>query len=168
MSPLTVFFRTLARSSAICIGATVIFLHPSLEWRGGSRAIVGALQAPHQGAVEGLIAALQDADAAVRATAAHALGRMGDQSAIDPLIAAVGDEEARVRRAAAEALGELQASKGLDALTRALKDDDVGVRRAAASAIAEIGADGAAAAGAHPHPHPHPHPVAGGSGGVRP
>ena len=44
MNPVTVFFRTLLKSSAIFIGATAIFLHPSLEWRGAAidRTTVGA------------------------------------------------------------------------------------------------------------------------------
>ena len=32
MSPLTVFIRTLIKSSAICLGAGFIFLNPSLDW----------------------------------------------------------------------------------------------------------------------------------------
>ena len=38
MSPVTVFFRTLLKSSAIFIGAAAIFLHPSLEWRSAAQA----------------------------------------------------------------------------------------------------------------------------------
>ena len=34
MSPLTVFIRTLAKSTAIFLGAGLIFLNPSLEVRG--------------------------------------------------------------------------------------------------------------------------------------
>ena len=41
MSPLTVFVRTLMKSSAICLGAAAIFLHPSLEWSTPSRAEIG-------------------------------------------------------------------------------------------------------------------------------
>ena len=37
MSPITVFVRTLLKSSAIFIGATAIFLHPQLECRGPHR-----------------------------------------------------------------------------------------------------------------------------------
>jgi HEAT repeat protein len=76
MTPLTVFFRTLTRSSAIFIGAAAIFLHPSLEWRGESRATVDATQAPRDAAVDGLIGALKDSDAAVRRQAVSALAEL--------------------------------------------------------------------------------------------
>ena len=44
MSPLTVFVRTLMKTSAIFIGATAVFLHPRLDWSasGGARAQRGA------------------------------------------------------------------------------------------------------------------------------
>ena len=32
MSPLAVFFRTLSRSSAICLGVGLVIVNPSLEW----------------------------------------------------------------------------------------------------------------------------------------
>ena len=38
MSPVTVFFRTLLKSSAMFVGAAAIFLHPSLDWRSGATA----------------------------------------------------------------------------------------------------------------------------------
>jgi hypothetical protein len=53
MSPVTVFFRTLLKSSAILVGAATIVLNPALEWRSATQAtgsalpgtIVGAQQA---------------------------------------------------------------------------------------------------------------------------
>jgi HEAT repeat protein len=131
MSPLTVFFRTLLKSSAIFIGTAAIFLHPSLEWRGGAadRTTVGAQQGAHDAAVTALIAALKDADQGVRVKAIDALGEIGD-------------------------------ARALDALTAALKDTDVTIRRHAATAIAQLTAGGGGHAHPAPHPHPHPHPHA--------
>jgi len=120
MTPVTVFFRTLTRSSAICLGAAAIFLHPSLEWRGESRAIVGALQAPREAAVDGLIAALKDTDAAVRRQAIAALAELNSQRAAGPIAALLKDENADIRATAANALGELNDSSAVDALIAAM------------------------------------------------
>jgi HEAT repeat protein len=78
MSPVTVFFRTLLKSSAIFIGTAAIFLHPSLEWRGNAldRTTVGAQQGARQAAIAALVVALNDPDARVRSTAADALGEL--------------------------------------------------------------------------------------------
>ena len=165
MSPFTVFFRTLLKSSAIFIGTAAIFLHPSLEWRGTAvdRTTVGAQQGAREAAVAGLIALLKDSEPGVRAQAADTLAELEAHDAVDALIAAVTDPNADVRRHVVDALGEIGDAKALDALTRALKDEDAGVRRHAAAAIAEVSGDGT---GPHPHPHPHPH-VAPVRGGVR-
>ena len=48
MSTLTVFVRTLMKTSAIFIGATAVMLHPSLNWS-SSRAVT-AQQSPAEGA----------------------------------------------------------------------------------------------------------------------
>jgi HEAT repeat protein len=159
MSPVTVFFRTLLKSSAIFIGTAAIFLHPSLEWRGSAldeRTTVGAQQAPAEAAIGGLIAALKDSDAGVRREAADALGVLDSRRAVPALIEAVKDADPDVRRHAIDALGEIGDSRALDALTKALKDEDATIRRHAAAAIAEVSGDGS---GPHPHPHPHPRPV---------
>ena len=37
MSPTAVFFRTLLKSSAIFLGAGVIFINPSLDWSAAGR-----------------------------------------------------------------------------------------------------------------------------------
>ena len=42
MTPLTVFFRTLMKSSAIFMGAGYIMLHPSLDMRSAARGAVTA------------------------------------------------------------------------------------------------------------------------------
>ena len=46
MSTTAFFFRMLLRSTAAFAGAAFIFLHPSLEWRGGEADTVVAQQAP--------------------------------------------------------------------------------------------------------------------------
>jgi hypothetical protein len=114
MSPLTVFFRTLLKSSAIFIGTAMIFLHPSLEWRdaNGDRTAVGAQQSAREGAIAGLIALLKDTDPGVRAQAADTLGEIGDHKALDALTGALKDEDASVRRHAAAAIAKLSGGTG--------------------------------------------------------
>ena len=79
MSPFAVFFRTLSRSSAICLGIGMIVINPPLEWSPG-RAMtqvrltgVTAQKSPNEAAIDGLIGALKDSDAGVRKHAALAL-----------------------------------------------------------------------------------------------
>ena len=64
MSPLTVFLRTLAKSSAVFFGAGFIFLHPSLDWS-VSRAVT-AQKSATEAAADALVGALKDADVGVR------------------------------------------------------------------------------------------------------
>ena len=65
MSPVTVFFRTLLKSSAIFIGAATIFLNPGLEWRSGTQATGtaprGTAVYTAQGGREGTVDALDRA-----------------------------------------------------------------------------------------------------------
>ena len=77
MTPLTVFFRTLLKSSAIFIGAGYIMLHPSLDVRSGARSAVTAQKSPSEAATDALIVALKDSDAGVRRQAASAFGERG-------------------------------------------------------------------------------------------
>ena len=64
MSPVTVFFRTLVRTSAMFLGAAAMFLHPPLEWRAASHGtVVGAQQGASEAAIDGLIGLLKDTDA---------------------------------------------------------------------------------------------------------
>ena len=65
MSPLTVFIRTLLKSSAIFIGTTVIFLNPRLE--------VSARPSPYAMRYNSLVEALNDRDPDVRKIAARSL-----------------------------------------------------------------------------------------------
>ena len=109
MSPLTVFVRTLLKTSALFIGFTTVMLHPSLEWTSASqvKVTVTARQSPHEGAVDALVAALKDTDAGVRRQAAAALGEIGNARAVTGLIEALKDSDADVRRHALSALGEI-------------------------------------------------------------
>ena len=59
------------------------------------------------GAVEVLIAHLEDEDVGVHWWAAVVLGEMEDADAVEPLIAALRDDDEDVREAAAEALGRI-------------------------------------------------------------
>src|SRR5215813_8515371 len=114
MSPITVFFRTLLKSSAIFIGTAVIFLHPQLEWmrvQGRSSTAdgtaVGARQGANDAAIDGLIALLKDPDAGVRRQAAHSLASLGSTRAVPALAAAMKDADAEMRGVIVNALGEL-------------------------------------------------------------
>jgi len=86
-------------------------------------------------AVEPLIAALQEADGAVRGAAAQALGVLGDPAAFDPLVAALQDPDGAVRIDAAQALGVLGDPAAFEPLVAALSDEDAGVRHYGAVAL---------------------------------
>lgn len=103
MSPLAVFVRTLLRTSAIFIGATFVFLHPTLDWS-ARQAGVTAQQSPAEAALDGLVMLLTDPDAGVRRQAADALGHVRKTRAIPALVEALDDTDPAVRRSAAKAL----------------------------------------------------------------
>ena len=136
MSPLTVFLRTLAKSTAIFLGAGVIFLNPTLDLV-GSRAVT-AQKSPAEAAADVLIGALKDSDAGVRRQAAHSLGQMRSARAVPALIDAMKDENAEVRAQAMWALAEVEDRRATPAIAAALKDSDPKVRARAASALAEF------------------------------
>ena len=79
MTPLTVFFRTLAEIERhLHRRAGFVILHPSLDC---GRAVVARdarhrAAEPAEAAVDGLIGALKDTDAGVRRQAADALGEL--------------------------------------------------------------------------------------------
>jgi len=85
-----------------------------------------------------LIAALGDADAAVRREAARSLGTLRDARAVKPLIKALRDKDVNVRFYAAYAFGELKDPSSADALLAALSDPVWGVRDHAAWALREL------------------------------
>ena len=98
MTPLTVFFRTLLKSSAIFIGAGYVMLHPSLDLRSGARSAVTAQKSPAEAAIDALITALKDSDAGVRRQAASALGQRGSRRAVPALIELLKDSLPEVRQ----------------------------------------------------------------------
>ena len=85
MSPLTVFLRTLFKSSAIFLGAGLIFLNPSLDGFAKRNAVTAQKSANEQ-AVDALTAALKDSDTGVRRQAAFALGQLRSTRALPALI----------------------------------------------------------------------------------
>ena len=66
------------------------------------------LVAAGPGAVEPLIAALQDSDAHLRRSAAEVLGRLGDPRAVGPLTALCSDSNGAVRGTASVALAKIK------------------------------------------------------------
>src|SRR4051812_48451486 len=136
MSPLTVFLRTLAKTTAIFVGAGLIFLNPSLEVKGLSvtGARVTAQKSPREQAADALVGALKDSDAGVRRQAAHTLGEMRSAQAVPALIDALRDQDADVRAQVMWALAETGDRRATTAITGALKDADPKVRSRAAAA----------------------------------
>jgi hypothetical protein len=106
MSATTFFVRTLFKTTAIFIGVTAVFMHPTLDWS-AARTGVTAHKSPYNAAVDGLIGALEDTDAGVRRQAALALGRIGDRAALRALATMLNDVVPAVRRAAAQAIAEI-------------------------------------------------------------
>src|SRR5260221_12411707 len=97
MSPVTVFFRTLLKSSAIFIGTATIFLNPALECRSTTHAGVGAQQAGSEAAVDGLIALLKDTNAGVRRAAGNALAELDSRRAVPGALPGVIDGDPQHR-----------------------------------------------------------------------
>jgi HEAT repeat protein len=95
---------------------------------------------------------LSHSDAAVRRSAAFALGKMGLPAAgsCPQLLTALTDLKPGVREAAAFALGEIGPTDDsgplVTALLKALKDDNAKVRRSAAFALGRLGARGSTVA----------------------
>ncbi len=90
-----------------------------------------------------------DKSPAVRAAAAGALGKAGEnaKTVINVIIGAYKDADVSVRTAAADATGRIgfEVKAAVPDLTELLKDADTGVRLAAIFALGRIGPDGAAA-----------------------
>jgi hypothetical protein len=106
MSAKAFFVRTLLKATAIFIGVTAVFMHPTLDWS-AARTGVTAHKSPHNAAVDGLIGALGDTDAGVRRQAALALGHIGDRAALPALAKRLSDDVSSVRRAAAQAIAAI-------------------------------------------------------------
>jgi len=86
-----------------------------------------------------LAAALRDADAAVRAASAWALGELHVTGVTSAIAELLHDRDTGVRRASAVALGSLEDPAAVAPLVSALRDDaDPGVRQAAAWALGQL------------------------------
>ncbi len=108
---------------------------------------LGQVEGPGVAAsARGLVAALDDRDAEVRARAARSLGSLLEANPLTTLVddaarvltAALGDRDARVRASAAVALRGLgrDPPRSLDALFDGLRSDDPALRHASAEALA--------------------------------
>lgn len=133
MSPLTVFVRTLLKSSAICLGIALAVVQPSVD-EGASRQAT-AHPSPTEAAIDGLLVALDDADPGVRGYAAAALGKLRSRRAVPALIDVVRDSQPEVRMQAVTALGKIGDSRSRPALNTALHDPDECVRSQAEWAL---------------------------------
>lgn len=94
-------------------------------------------------AMPALVRALDDEEAKVRETAAHAIGGMGPE-ALEALVLMLGHPDKYVRRHAVWALGKLGplARPALPDLCQSLKDADPRTASGAAQALGNLGADG--------------------------
>jgi HEAT repeat protein len=97
-----------------------------------------------KGDIDGLNKALKyRKDAAIRRSAAIALGELKDKKAVEPLILALKDEDESVRWKAAEALGKIKDARAVEPLIAALTVESSGrfSQRVAtaADALGEIG-----------------------------
>jgi HEAT repeat protein len=91
-------------------------------------------------AVEPIIGVMRETrSAAVRSTAAIALGRLGDPAAIPALRLLLDDDDRATRMWAMRSLGQLRDRGSVEALTAALVEGDGGARQYAAKALGEIG-----------------------------
>ncbi|MHB0938489.1 MAG: HEAT repeat domain-containing protein [Armatimonadota bacterium] len=88
---------------------------------------------------DALLAAIGDADPAVRAGAAYALGMSGDPRNLETVLDALRDPDPRVRRAAALGLEMHADVRAVPALLAALSDKDMPVRLAVTRALGATG-----------------------------
>jgi HEAT repeat protein len=113
------------------------------------RAAANALvEIPDRRALEPLVAALADPDAAVRANAALALGEFEHSrpetlgTIVEPLAAAFDDESPPVRAMAAAALGRMKSPRAVEPLTELLSDESELVRTTAMWVLQGFGDQG--------------------------
>lgn len=127
MTPLSVFFKTLSRTSAVFIGTALVFLHPPLDW-GRSKAVT-AVKGPRQATIESLSLAMRDPDAGVRRAVAKALEAYAvidaQRAAVAELTKELSSPDPATRARAACGLREAgsEAEPALDALVALLPDD---------------------------------------------
>jgi HEAT repeat protein len=92
------------------------------------------------GFIIGRVASLLHSDETlVRANAAEALGRFGDERAVKDLLEVLHDNDRYVRWHVAEALGEIGSERVISALLETMKDEDHFVRRSSARALGQVG-----------------------------
>ncbi len=121
-------------ASAQALAADLLGLHGDVEALGLLLGLVGDRARP----------------AAVRCSAATALGRIGVPAATPALAAALAETAVpALRRAAAEALGRIGDDAAIDALAAAVDGNDDAVRAECADALAAAGEDGRARLAAH-------------------
>ncbi len=111
------------------------------------RTQVSTLFLPGSGAPPGLVkevlcAGLRRPQAAVRETAAHLLGILGDELAAPDLVAALRDPVSAVRAQAAKALGRLHVPQTAAALVDALTYHDEALASQARQALLQLGPAG--------------------------
>ena len=130
---------------AVAVGPLIAVLEKAalekegVDWRVKKDALGALIKIGDSGAVESLIAALQNSFGDVRDNAALALGKIGDPRAVEPLITALKDSDQSVRQEAALALGKIGDPRAIEPLITALKDSDQFVRQEAALALGKIG-----------------------------
>jgi HEAT repeat protein len=112
---------------------------PAFGPEAGAVAVSDATPSPLVLAVEPLSEALKDANAAVRASAANALGWIGDTRAVAALARCLKDPDEACRVASAQALGMLRSPLALKPLARALGDASLAVRRQVAESLGRLG-----------------------------
>jgi HEAT repeat protein len=123
--------------------------HPNMDVRNMAAYYLGEIAIAQRdapllaNAIDPLILALEkDEGAHVRASAARALGKIGDSRAVNALIAALKNKHhwyGSVRDDAAAALGMIGDSRAVGPLIDALRDEESSVRKAAGQALDKIG-----------------------------
>jgi HEAT repeat protein len=93
-------------------------------------------------ALEVLLLLLGDPDKETRASAARALGQIGDVTAVESLIVLLDDKSWEVKAQAAKALGMLGDKQAVRKLKQALTDENWWVRHNAAYSLCQLGKEG--------------------------
>jgi cyclophilin family peptidyl-prolyl cis-trans isomerase/HEAT repeat protein len=135
-----------ARGAACLLAMTALLSWRTLEAQQGSQIeqLAPVLQAEDSRAFDGaaLTAALQSADSFVRATAAVAVGRIGDPRGLDLLVRAMTDPDTTVRVAAVFGLGLLRDPDAIGPLLERLRSEpvlDLASATEAMTTLAKIG-----------------------------
>jgi HEAT repeat protein len=103
------------------LGVLLIKPNSKIETKKDLQVLKRALR--YKRSIEPLIQALKDENPDIRASAANALGYIGDIRAVEPLILALNDDLREVRMNAAMALGKIGDSRALQPLIRVIKEN---------------------------------------------